>query len=86
MITGGYPSTSAGKSVELLFPNGTHMCEIKSLPDNGCEHSQSGTIICGGVYTVDSCLIYSGEGWQSYGKTLLHKRAGHSSWTQGMLK
>ena len=48
MITGGWPTNSVGKSVELLFPNGTHMCELESLPDRRGEHTQNGLITCGG--------------------------------------
>ena len=82
MITGGSPSSEVGKRVELLNPDGTHMCELESLPDERTEHTQSGLITCGGHFTQDSCLIFSfsSRTWQSHGSTLMQPRYGHSSY------
>ena len=82
MITGGSPSSEIGKRVELLNPDGTHMCELESLPDERTEHTQSGLITCGGHFTQDTCLIFSfsSRTWQSHGSTLMQPRYGHSSY------
>ena len=88
MITGGSPS-HVGKRVELLFPNGTHMCELESFPDTRMDHSQNGLITCGGYDTFDditcrdSCLIFSDGAWKRHGTTLMHGRMNHLSWTRG---
>ena len=87
MITGGYPSDEVGKSVELLYPDGAHMCELESLPDKRIAHTQSGLITCGGstTRTQDSCLIFSLSNgtWQNHGSTLKQPRRGHSSSRRG---
>jgi len=59
MITGGEEYYN-GKLAELLFLNGTHICELESLPDDRWAHSQSESILCGGGYTKDSCIIFTG--------------------------
>ena len=78
MITGGLPLDKAGKSVELLYSNGTQMCELKSLPDKRFHHTQSGLITCGGSWTKDTCLIFHEDGWKWHGSTL-KPRYYHSS-------
>ena len=85
MVTGGWRSIQddVEQQVELLYPNGTHMCELEDLPDKRVDHSQDGTISCGGDYTDDSCLIFSDGTWKSHGKTLKNPRRGHSSWSRG---
>ena len=87
MITGGWTPNDDddGKRVELLYPDGTHMCELEPLPDERTSHTQSGLITCGGSYTPNSCLIFSlSDGtWQNHGSTLKQPRRGHSSIRRG---
>ena len=87
MITGGRTpnNNDDGKRVELLHPDGTHMCELEPLPDKRVDHTQSGLITCGGSYTPNSCLIFSlSDGtWQSHGSTLKQRRRGLSSSRRG---
>ena len=87
MITGGWTPNvyDDGKRVELLHPDGTHMCELESLPDKRASHTQSGLITCGGSYTLNSCLIFSlSDGtWQDHGSTLKQRRRGLSSSRRG---
>ena len=80
MITGGLTL-----NVELLYQDGTHMCELEPLPDKRVDHTQSGLITCGGSYTPNSCLIFSlSDGtWQSHGSTLKQRRRGLSSSRRG---
>ena len=91
MITGGLPS-KVGQHVELLSQNGTHLCELESLPERMSKHTQSGLIACGGSYTEFSCFKFSGN-WKGHGQgqgkrfgwgtRLLHSRVASSSWTWG---
>ena len=83
MITGGSPARDVGNLVELLSSNGTHICELQSLPDNRYAHSQNGLVACGGGNTVDSCLIFADGSWKKHGTTLLNRRWHHSSWIRG---
>ena len=87
MITGGGTPNfdDDGKRVELLYPDGTHMCELEPLPDERASHTQSGLITCGGDYTRDSCLIFSlSDGtWQNHVSTLKQPRHDHSSSRRG---
>ena len=87
MITGGFTPNDDddGKRVELLYPDGTHMCELEPLPDMRIGHTQSGLITCGGSFTQDSCLIFSlSDGtWQNHGSTLKQPREVHSSIRRG---
>ena len=85
MITGGWTPNYDQKLVELLYPDGTHMCELEPLPDMRVGHTQSGLITCGGLYTKDSCLIFSLSNgtWQNHGSTLKQPRRGHSSSRRG---
>ena len=85
MITGGWTPNVDRKRVELLYPDGTHMCELEQLPDKRIAHTQSGLITCGGDYTPNSCLIFSlSDGtWQSHGSTLKQRRRGLSSSRRG---
>ena len=87
MITGGKTpnNNDDGKRVELLHPDGTHMCELESLPDKRIAHTQSGLITCGGYYTPNSCLIFSlyNGTWQNHGSTLKQPRRGHSNSRRG---
>ena len=79
MITGGYtPNDDDGIRVELLFLNGSQVCELEPLPVKRVTHTQSGLITCGGRYTKDSCLIFSSGTWKSHGTTLKNRRI-HSS-------
>ena len=89
MITGGWKPNDhdddVEKRVELLYPDGKHMCELEPLPDKRVYHTQSGLITCGGRYTEDSCLIFSfSDGtWQNHGSKLKQHRRGHSSYRRG---
>jgi len=82
MITGGYGD--AGKLVELLYPNGTHICELESLPDKNYAHTQSGLLLCGGKFLKRYCLIFAGGSWKKHGKYHLRSnRWYHKSWKLG---
>ena len=57
MITGGYPSSSVGKSVEVFNPRTNNSCNLRDLPGEGrFYHSLCGDLLCGGWNTRRSCL------------------------------
>ena len=61
MVAGG---NGADTSVELLLLNGTRLCALPSLPGARYQHSQSGTLVCGGggdkTSEQTSCVTFSG--------------------------
>ena len=61
MVAGG---NGADTSVELLLLNGTRLCALPSLPGAIYQHSQSGTLLCGGGDSssseLTSCVTFSG--------------------------
>jgi len=67
-------------SVEALNSNGTRLCDMPDLPDKRFVHSISGDMLCGGWYTLDSCLQYKSGSWIQYPWKLLYPRAHHLSW------
>ena len=83
LITGGGPPDKVGKSVELLHPNGTHMCELEALPDRRVGHTQSGLIACGGEGLASfSCVIFANGAWQRH-SSLKQSFAYHTVWYNG---
>ena len=76
MIVGGGPTVSI---VEVLYPDGSYMCQMPNIPDERSRHTTNGLLTCGGDKTPDTCITFTGGEWiQSH--TLLHKRVYHSSW------
>ena len=80
IITGGVVAGYATDSVELLFPNGTSLCSLPSLPDLRYYHTQSGLVTCGGRGDEKDCITFSGGQW-STSHSLLYGRRYHSSWS-----
>ena len=66
-------------SVELFNPVTGLTCSLPDLPDERRRHSMSGLSICGGRYTMTSCLVFSQGEW-SAGPALAQERGGHCSW------
>ena len=80
IITGGYTDEGTDDSVELLFPNGTFLCSLPSLPDPRYYHTQSGLVACGGVGGYKDRIIFSGGQWNT-SHSLLYSRFEHTSWS-----
>ena len=80
IITGGYTDQSADDSVELLFPKGTSLCSLPSLPGSRYYHTQSGLVACGGHGGYNDCIKFSGGQWYT-SHSLLYERDHHSSWS-----
>ena len=84
IISGGYTTSSASRSVEILRANGSYWCSLPDLPDDRYGrfgHTQSGLVTCGGWDrdTPTSCLTFSSGLWKTYHQ-LQHSRYWHSSW------
>ena len=89
MITGGAgPITGSedlSKSVEFFRTDGTPLstCTIPDLPDNRNQHTQIGTMLCGGGpnnETSLSCLNFASNAWNTMAFKLIYQRYGHVSW------
>jgi len=83
IISGGYPSGSVGKSVEVYVPSSGQHCELPDLPASIYGHTMEDRRICGGGYsdtTRTSCLSLTEEGTWNKTATLLEERVDHSSW------
>ena len=85
-MVGGY--SSAGISAELLYTNGTSLCNLPNLPVKRDYPSQSGLVTCGGksTETMSNCLTFKDGTWQQT-HTLGTRRQHHLSWAspQGVL-
>ena len=81
LVTGGYNGDDL-TSAEVLFANGTALCQIESLSQSRDRHTQSGLTACGGMESDvrRSCVQYSHGTWNTMSKGLLYGRYEHSSW------
>ena len=81
MVTGGLGLGDPLDSVELLNINGSRSCSLPSLPKPRLGHSQTGSVVCGGLDkgTRTSCVTLSSE-WEKT-HTLAEKRVYHSAWS-----
>ena len=83
LVTGGSPSSIAGRSAELLHINGSRLCSLPNLPSIRTGHSQTGGTLCGGgLYgsgTWTSCLTFTSGSWEET-HTLDRERFAHSAW------
>ena len=69
MISGGSPSSSVGKSVEVFVPSTGQHCTLPSLPTKRYRHTMEEMVVCGGgdndSGTRTSCLTLTGDGWET---------------------
>ena len=67
LVTGGYRSDEANlTSTEILYSNGSYMCNIEELPESRFLHSQNGWVVCGGQNrdeTFETCLTFTKGEW-----------------------
>ena len=86
LVTG---ATSGGKSVELLYTNGSRICNLPDLPYDRYLHSQTGLTLCGGRHDPEStnCQTLSSTGSWEETHTLSMRRASHCAWNspQGII-
>ena len=80
--------SGAGISAELLYTNGTSLCNLPNFPVHQGYPSQTGLVTCGGKSdeTMSSCLTFKDGTWQQT-HTLGTRRQHHLSWAspQGVL-
>ena len=93
LVSGGYSSSGALSSVELLQTNGSYHCSLPNLPSYRYSHTQTGFTLCGGWDSAPpwisrtSCLTLTTSGsWEeSYNLTI--ERDSHCAWAspQGIM-
>ena len=79
-MTGGYGTDT---SAEVLFTNGSSICELPQMSQSKYDHSQSGLIAFGGSYEIDtmrSCIKFEDGSWTTLTDNLVELRTRHSSW------
>merc|ERR1711973_662937 len=79
LVTGGrYTETSS----EVLFTNGSSICELPPLTYERYHHTQSGLTACGGNgrYTLRGCIKFEAGSWTNLTDDLTTLREEHSSW------
>ena len=86
LVTG---ATSGGKSVELLYTNGSRLCNLPDLPYDRYLHTQTGLTLCGGRHDPEStnCQTLSSTGSWEETHSLSMRRASHCAWNspQGLI-
>ena len=75
IISGGVPSSSVGKSVEVFVPSTGKNCTLPDLPASRSFHTMEEMLVCGGdsSETQTSCLKLTEAGWETT-TTLLEGR------------
>ena len=69
-------------SSEVLFTNGSPICELPQMSQSRYDHTQSGLTACGGYYsdTRRSCIKFEDGSWTTLTDNLVEERYRHSSW------
>ena len=66
-------------SVELLFDDGTQVCNLPDMFDERYGHTQSGLVACGGRgYNNDKCVTFENGDWRTSHQLLRRRQAGFS--------
>merc|ERR1712131_528161 len=83
LVTGGeFTETSS----EVLFTNGSSICELPPMSQSKSFHTQSGLTACGGSDngsgsgTERSCIKFEAGSWTTLTDNLVEERSVHSSW------
>ena len=76
-MTGGVGTET---SAEVLFTNGSSICELPQLSQSKTEHTQSGLTACGGYDTRRNCIKFEAGSWITLTDNLVEERDIHSSW------
>ena len=78
-MTGG---SGTYKSAEVLFTNGSSICELPQMSQSKYGHTQSGLTACGGYVsgTERSCIKFEDGSWTTLTDNLVEERRDHSSW------
>ena len=78
-MTGGRDTET---SAEVLFTNGSSICELPPMSQLKRYHTQSGLTACGGYdsATRRSCIKFEDGSWTTLTDNLVEERYRHSSW------
>ena len=90
LVSGGHPYDTVGRSVELLYTNGSRICSLPDLPYTRYHHSQTRLTACGGwgdAASKTSCHTLSSSGSWEETHSLDQERRQHSAWAspQGVM-
>ena len=79
LLTGGDDTLT---SAEVLFTNGSSICELPQLSQSKRYHTQSGLTACGGYVsgTERSCIKFEDGSWTTLTDNLVESRYWHLSW------
>ena len=83
LVSGGFPGSRFGKSVELLHTNGSRICSLPNLPYKRYGHSQTGLTACAGYgdsASESTCHTLSSTGTWEVSHNLNQSRVYHSAW------
>ena len=80
LITGGW---NAKKSAEIYHLDHDTPCVLPDLPEYHVHHTQEGSLVCGGRWTLRSCQRWNPDtgGWDLVTESLTWSRQHHTSWT-----
>ena len=64
LITGGF-GLGTKNSAEVYHPDRDTPCVLRDLPDQRVHHTQDGSLVCGGRWTLRSCQKWNPDtgGW-----------------------
>merc|ERR1711973_736869 len=71
------------RKTEVLFTNGSSICELPPLPQSRRYHTQSGLTACGGgpgQGAMKSCIKFESGSWTILTDNLVEQHVYHSSW------
>merc|ERR1719300_2045807 len=77
LVTGGYGGET---SAEVLFTNGSSICELPAMSQSKSVHTQSGLTACGGAFSGTSCIKFEAGSWKTLTDNLVVERSYHSSY------
>jgi len=85
LVTGGGGGVfGVSTSAEVLFTNGSSICELPVMPRAKMYHTQSGLNACGGsrgdIDNRRNCIKFEDGSWTTLTDNLVEKRDEHSSW------
>ena len=66
--------------MEVYSPSTGDSCVLPSLPDERDGHTSDGLTICGGWYTLTTCITFTSGEWVT-SHALAEERAFHCSWS-----
>ena len=80
LITGG---TGGRQSAEIYHSDRDSPCVLPNIADRRFGHTQDGSLMCGGQYTLRSCRMWNPDtgAWDLVTEELIKNWEYHTSWT-----